>query len=122
MFKVGDVVLGHSHKLKTCYDVQKAKIIAVLSTHYKVAMLEGDAAGQTHKYPRDKVTQIEVAPPPPTQPGEATAKPQPANNGDDVQAITQDIIELWGLTPRGGARRGAKRHDTVCTSWKRQVF
>ena len=47
-FKIGDVVMGVATKAKEKW-AQKCKIMEILSRHYKVTMLEGEAKGETHK-------------------------------------------------------------------------
>ena len=43
-------VMGIATKRTGEYNDVKAETIAVLSKHYKVKLLGGDAGGQTHKY------------------------------------------------------------------------
>ena len=49
-FKVGDVVMGIATKHKDSWHNRKAKIIGVLTSHYKVRMLEGPSNGLLHRY------------------------------------------------------------------------
>ena len=51
MFKEGDIVTGISSKHKEDWNGHACEIEKVLSTHYKVMMLEGPQSGESHKYP-----------------------------------------------------------------------
>jgi len=57
VFKVGDVVLGHSTNFKACYDMQKARIIAVLAKQYNVDMVEGLPKGRITSTPTTRSVQ-----------------------------------------------------------------
>ena len=46
----GDIVIGRATKFKDKFDKMKCKVIAVQAQHYKVEILEGPCAGQTHGY------------------------------------------------------------------------
>ena len=52
---VGDIVIGRASKFKEKYDNVRAKVTGVLSTQYKVEMLEGKAKGEPHKYVKSAV-------------------------------------------------------------------
>ena len=47
---VGDIGTGKSHKWKDKFHEQKCEVVAPLTTHVKVKMLEGGAKGYAHKY------------------------------------------------------------------------
>ena len=59
---VGDIVLGRATKFKEKFNNVHGKVITVLSTHYKVELLEGAAKGETHKYIKNCVRLVPPKP------------------------------------------------------------
>ena len=47
---MGDIGTGEARKFKDRYHAHKCEVLALLSTHVKVKMLEGEAKGLEHKY------------------------------------------------------------------------
>ena len=103
-FKVGDVVMGVATKAKEKW-AQKCSIIEILSKHYKVKMLEGDATGDIHKFLKTCVKAIpapvapapaEAAPPAPLAAAPAEAAPaEAAPAADAADSEMRDVQELF---------------------------
>jgi len=88
LFKVGDVVVGVATKKKSSYDQQDAKVVAVLSKHYKVKMLTGDDVGGEHRYLHAAVkAKVEPA-----------IKPSTTDDGATIAAAAAGVS---GDTPMG---------------------
>ena len=56
LFQVGDTVLTKATKKQEMYDKQKAKILSVLTGHYKLELLTGPAKGEIKKYMKSCVS------------------------------------------------------------------
>ena len=108
-FKVGDVVMGVATKAKEKW-AQKCSIIEILSRHYKVKMLEGEATGDIHKFLKTCVKAIpapvapapaEAAPPAPLAAAPAEAAPaeaapaEAAPAADAADSEMRDVEELF---------------------------
>ena len=103
VFKVGDVVLGHAKKFKGSFNDVKCRIVGVLAQHYKVEMIDGDAAGTSHKYLHDCVTAIQepVAESPAPEgsaaaPAVASSSKPSAGGGEQKGAAWMDFDDVFG--------------------------
>ena len=88
---IGDHVVLTVTKNKEMYNGKKAKVLGILSKHYKLVMLDGKAAGKPAKMPHANCVLDEASRTPGTQ-ADAEGVPASATRADEVFGLG-DLLE-----------------------------
>ena len=101
LFKIGDHVMGVARKHKDSW-AHECVITDVLSKHYKVMMVTGNAKGKFHKFLRKDVKAIpskesaaKVAKSDAASDAGSMSKPEPPNPQQEEESGTEDIEHIF---------------------------